>query len=111
MNVWFFSHYAEPPDGQWTATHDLAKYLVKRGHAITVFSSSVDHYTRKDTRLGRTSVSEVRYFDGVRFVLVKTLLYRRNDWRRLLNMMSYSVNSIAAGFRLKDRPDVIVGSS
>jgi glycosyltransferase involved in cell wall biosynthesis len=111
MNVWFFNQYAEPPDGQWTATHELAKHLVKRGHEVTVFASSIDHYTRTDTRLSGRRWSDVQHFDGVRFVLLKTVAYQRNDWRRFVNMTSYAVNALRVGLHLHEQPDVIVGSS
>ena len=78
---------------------------------MTIFASSLDHYTRRDLRLDRGTRREEQYFDGVRFVLLKTLGYRRNDWRRFVNMTSYAVNAFQAGIHLLEKPDVIVGSS
>jgi len=111
MNVWILHHYADPPNEQWTGTYELGRQLVKRGHDVTVFSSRFNHYTRKDI-LGSSRQSYViEYFDGVRFVFIKTRPYQRNDWRRILNMLDYSMTSIWTGLCLADKPDAIVGST
>ena len=111
MNIWFLHHYAEPPDGQWTATHELAKELVKRGHQVTVLAASFNHYTREDSRLGRGQLKAIQHFDGVRFVLLKTYPYGHNDWRRALNILSYAMMALWAGLRIRERPDVIIGAT
>ena len=111
MNIWFLHHYAEPPYGQWTATHELAKHLVKRGHQVTIIASSFNHYTLKNAsmRLGQMYATE--YYNGVQFISVKTFPYQRNNWRRLSNMISYGVMSFWVGMRLRDKPNAIIGSS
>ena len=48
--------------------------------------------------------------DGVRFVWIRTIPYVSNDYRRALNMLSYTVGVIAVQQRFP-RPDVVVGSS
>lgn len=110
MNIWFFHHYAEPADGQFTASYDLAKHLVRRGHDVTVFASCLSHHTRTNLRT-LTRWFGIEDCAGVRYVFVKTSPYHRNDWRRVRNMLEYSIRSLCVGWRLPDRPDVVVGST
>jgi glycosyltransferase involved in cell wall biosynthesis len=55
--------------------------------------------------------------NGVRFVWIKTFPYQRNNWRRVLNMVSYMLWAWWLGRRLPklspeiEKPDVIIGSS
>jgi glycosyltransferase involved in cell wall biosynthesis len=111
VNIWFLHHYAEPPDGQWTATYELAKQLVNRGHDVTVYASSFNHYTREDSRMPPGESSVIEQFDGVNFVFIKTRPYWRNDWRRAINMLSYSLRVTWFGLRTDESPDFVVGST
>lgn len=44
-NLWIVNHYAGPPRrGGGTRHHDLARQLHLRGHAVTIFASSVSHF-------------------------------------------------------------------
>ncbi len=110
-NIWVFHHYADPPDGHWTGTYDLYKFLSRRGHDVTVYSSSFSHYTRTDERLGPREKSREEIFGGVRFVFVKTPPYQKNDYQRAWNMFLFGVRAYVQGSRRKPRPDIIVGST
>lgn len=107
-NIWILHHYADPPDGHWTGTFDLYKFLAKKGHRITILSSSFSHYSREDPRLGAGEKYREQIYEGMRFVFVKTAPYTQNNWRRALNMVSYAVRSYLWGIRQKKAPDVIV---
>lgn len=107
--VWVFHHYADPPDGHWTGTYDLYKFLVKEGNRVTVFSSSFSHYTRLDERLAEKEKARTASYDGVEFVFVKATPHVKNDWRRIANMLTYAFRSHRAANRHRGRPDVVVG--
>ncbi|MBP2017889.1 glycosyltransferase involved in cell wall biosynthesis [Symbiobacterium terraclitae] len=51
--------------------------------------------------------------DGAAFVWVGSAEYRRNDWRRAWNMLSFAWNLLrtASSMRREGPPDVIIGSS
>jgi glycosyltransferase involved in cell wall biosynthesis len=110
-NIWIFHHYADPPDGHWTGTYDLYKFLVAKGHSVTVFSSSFSHYTRREERLNPAEKSKVQFFNGMRFVFVRTAPYTGNDRRRFYNMLSYAVGSLVEAIKIKEKPDVVIGST
>ena len=109
--IWVFHHYADPPDGHWTGTYDLYRHLGTRGNRVTVFSSSFSHYTRRDDRLTAKEKVSSRSYDGVDFVFVKTTPHIKNDWRRLANMLTYTLRSHRAANRHRGQPDVVVGST
>ena len=109
MNIWVFNHYADTPDRQATRTFDLCREMVRRGHDATVFASSFNHYLHREERLPGRSPWQAEDVDGVRFIWVKTPPYRRNDWRRIMNMVVFAVRAFATAARLAERPDVIIG--
>ncbi len=107
------NHYATPPDTPGSTRHfDFARELTKRGHQVTIFASSFSHRTRKEERLEGKQNYRRENINGVEFVWIRTSpYYGGNDWRRVLNMLSYSFRVIPFGLRLKEKPDVILASS
>jgi len=93
-----------------TRHYDLGRELVKRGYEVIIFASGFDHSTRKYVKVRPSEKMRVEYHRGVTFVWINTVPYTGNDWRRVLNMVSYSwrVLGCTRGF---PSPDVIVGSS
>lgn len=110
-NIWVFSHDAEPPDGNWTNPFELFKVLSTKGHRITVFCSSFSHHTRKDVRLQAGERFKEQYFNGVRFIFIKTIPYFNNGWRRYLNYLSYAIRGFWVSKNYKERPDAIIGAT
>lgn len=111
MRIWILNHYASPPDkAAGTRHYDLGRVLVEQGHEVTIFASSYNHLSRKEERLSPGERLRAEWFDGVRFVWVKTLPYDCNDYRRVANMLTYAIRTVLIQRRFP-RPDVIVGSS
>ena len=118
MNIWIFNHYAITPDMPGGTRHyDLSKELVKRGHQVGIFASAFHHNLHKEIKLLRSERWKVENIEGVKFVWIKTFPYKRNDWRRALNMVSYMLRAWWIGRRLPklspefEKPDVVIGSS
>jgi glycosyltransferase involved in cell wall biosynthesis len=109
LNIWILNHYADTPDRQATRSYDLAKQLVARGHQVTIFAAGFNHYSRKEERIRPGETYREERIDGVRFIWLKTFPYQRNDWRRVLNMMSYSWRAFRVGSRFAERPDATIG--
>ena len=109
MNIWIFNHYADPPDRQATRSYDLAKQLVVRGHRVTIFAAGFNHYSRKEERIRPGETYRDEHINGVRFIWLKTFPYKRNDWSRILNMVSYSWRAFRLGSRFADAPDATIG--
>lgn len=110
--IWFINQYAITPDLPGGTRHyDFGVELIKAGHTVRVFAADVNLALRRHVRDlgGRLWLEET--VDGVLFEWIRTITYRRNDWRRALNMFYFSWNIYNAGIRQGVRPDIIIGSS
>jgi len=108
--IWILNQYAVPPSMPGGTRHfDLAKELVRKGYEVTVFASG--NPTGKDTQLDTSEAYKEENIEGVKFIWLRTLPYRKNNWRRVLNMLSFAFRAVRTGSRLKTTPDIIVGSS
>ncbi len=111
MNIWILNHYAGAPDQQATRSYDIGKELVTRGHRVSIFASSFSEYKFVEMRLKPRERWKAEDYDGVRFIWLRTTPYKGNDWRRVINMLSYAWRAFWVGKSFKDRPDVIIGVS
>ncbi len=111
MNIWILNHYADTPDGQATRTYDLSKQLVERGHRVTILAAGFSHYKFKDEHLRAGETWREEDCNGVCFIWLKTFPYRKNDWRRVLNMTSFAWRAFWHCSRLPETPDAIIGVS
>ncbi|HEY5985856.1 MAG TPA: hypothetical protein VIV12_05640, partial [Streptosporangiaceae bacterium] len=111
MKIWVLNHYASPPDRPAGTRHyDFGRVLRRQGHEVTIFASSFSHHSLREERLEGGQWVRSEMVDGIRFVWIRTTPYHRNDHRRVLNMVSYTVGVLAAQHRFP-RPDVVVGSA
>jgi len=111
-NVWILNHAAVTPDMPGGTRHfNLGKELVRKGYTVTIFASSRRYGTRKDQKLKGEDVFRAENYDDVRFIWIRTFPYSKNDWRRVLNWLSYMVRVIRIGTKLKENPEVVIGSS
>jgi glycosyltransferase involved in cell wall biosynthesis len=109
--VWIVNHYASTPDRPAATRHfALARELVRRGHSVTIFAAGFGHQAKEEARLASRSLYRSEWFDGIRFVWLRTLPYRGNTWRRQLNMLSFLAAFVVVQTRSR-APDVIVGST
>ena len=106
-------HYANAPDTAGSTRHfDFAREIIKQGHRVSIFCSGFNHRTRKEERIKGKQIWRRENIDGVEFIWIKTSPYHKgNDWRRVVNMLSYSFCVIPVGIRLRETPDVILASS
>ncbi|HEV2035639.1 MAG TPA: glycosyltransferase family 4 protein [Candidatus Dormibacteraeota bacterium] len=110
--IWVVNHYADPPDGHATRSFDLARRWVEAGHPTTIFVSNFSYYLLRPMRripAFRLWVDED--VEGVRFVWLRSPGYRRNNWRRALNMLTFSTLALLAGAVRGPRPHVVIGVS
>ena len=112
MNIWLVNHYAGlPATVPATRPYDIGKQLVKLGHNVTIFACSFNHYTFAEEQLKPWQLFKIKDTEGVRFVWIKGLKYKTNNWRRMLNMLAFSLLSFFAGVRLSSKPDIIIGTT
>src|SRR5205809_5222134 len=104
MRLWIVNHYADPPEGMATRSHDIGHWLVSQGHEVTMFVSAFSHYTFRETRELGVLPFRIERIDGVRYVWVRTVPYSRNDFARVLNMLSFALQAVVLGGLLRPRP-------
>ena len=110
-NVWILNHYAISPDMSGGTRHyDLGRELVRRGYKVTIFASGFDHSTKKYVKVHPKERFTIGDYNGIRFIWLNTIPYYVNNWRRVLNMISYGVRVLSVSHRV-EKPDVIIGSS
>ncbi|MBM7661621.1 glycosyltransferase involved in cell wall biosynthesis [Bacillus mesophilus] len=112
MKLWIFNHYAiSPGSGGITRDFDLAKRLNEEGHEVTIFASSFDHRTRKEKHfINSKDLYKEEYYDGIRYVWVRTTPYTSNNISRVFNIFSYSIRGYFTAMKLKEKPDVVMGT-
>ncbi|MCR8850555.1 glycosyltransferase family 4 protein [Rossellomorea sp. SC111] len=112
MNIWIFNHYAVGPNSTGITRHlDLSRELVKKGHKVTIFASSFNHWKRSETVEYNTNQRyKIKEYDGVRFIWMKTPAYYKNDFKRVKNILSYSRQLSMVTSKMDDNPDIIIGS-
>ncbi|MCG8403336.1 MAG: glycosyltransferase family 4 protein [Firmicutes bacterium] len=106
-SVWIINHFATGP-----GRHEFfARELAKRGWEVKVFAASFLHnlyrdlirYPRRRNHLPEDRGAFTR-------VWVRTPSYQRNDWKRILNHLSFTWRVFSAG-RNMEPPGLIIGSS
>lgn len=112
MNIWIFNHYAVGPNSSGGTRHfDLAKQLVEKGHSVTIFASSYNHQMLKEEHLADAkSNSKEAIYDGVRFIWIKSTAYKKNNHKRVFNMLTYSKRALSIAKKNNERPDIVIGS-
>ena len=113
MNILVVNHYVgKPVDGMGNRHYMLAKELIRRGHDVTIISSSFAHGTRTEAHLSEGEKWKREVEEDVPFVWVRTPPYTGNGPDRAWNMLCFGlrINRWAERFEL-ERPDVVVGSS
>lgn len=110
MNIWLINHYAVPPKYFPLARQTyFAKYLMQRGHQVTIFAASTVHNSDKNL-----ITNGVRYrkevVDGVSYVYIKCRGYKGNGLSRVYNMMEFAwkLSGVCKKF---SKPDAIVATS
>jgi glycosyltransferase involved in cell wall biosynthesis len=111
MTIWMLNHYAGTAASPSTRHYDLGRQLVRRGHSVTIFAAGFHYQKLVEERLAPGERWKIEDHDGVRFVWIRTFPYKKNNWRRVVNMLSYAIRVISIGRKIDERPDAIVGSS
>ncbi len=110
-HVWIVNHYAGPPRrGGGTRHHDLARQLYLRGHAVTIFASSVSHFGGPAEAIPRMRLYRTEMVEDVRYVWIRGPAYGGNSGRRFLNMVSFAILALVVQARFQ-RPNAVIGST
>jgi glycosyltransferase involved in cell wall biosynthesis len=90
-----------------TRHYELSRYLVKKGHRVTIIASSVSYITGKNQL--QTGSSKTESGITILRVDVKSSLHR-SFLHRLFNFFLFMFGSFVTGMKVKD-PDLVWGTS
>jgi len=113
MNLWIINHYANGPNSVGVTRHfDLAKELVRKGHKVTIFAASYNHWTKTERfNYKKDEFFHEDWYEGVKFLWFKTTPYTANGFSRVKNMFSFYFSLRKFNFKnLNEKPDFILGS-
>jgi glycosyltransferase involved in cell wall biosynthesis len=90
-SLWIFCHYAQqPPFNTMLRYHNWGKHLKNKGYMVTIVAASTVHNTEIDV-IEKCNGSIEQNIDGVRYLYVSTPKYSGNGFKRIRNMISYSL--------------------
>lgn len=111
--VWYLLHYATTPTkGSRNRPYYLAKALQDLNCKPYVIAANSHHYLRQDIKVDDKFVLDTS--DGVNYFWLKTPPYKKNGFRRILNMFYFGFALWRNAEHIKhitDKPDAIVVSS
>ena len=114
MNIWIINNYSTPPSyGGIVRHYYFSKYLTKMGHNVRIITSSQIHNTQVNMTESNQLITEKK-MDDVNYTFVRTLSYQKNNWRRIYNMVEFSINCVRVMKKLLktgENPDIIYTSS
>jgi len=112
MNILYINHYAGAPEyGMEYRPYYVSKEWVRRGHSVIIVASSYSHLRSKNPNVDKSLVEEE--IDGIKYIWLRTVKYKGNDLKRILNMLNF----ILQLFRYLDylvkryNPNVVIASS
>lgn len=112
--IWFLNQNSYmPEDGPHIRHYALGKYLSRNGYEPHVFAANELHHVGRRIDTGGADYVE-RISKGVHFYYIRTTHYDKNDFRRVLNILSYYKNVFNICREIAERygpPDVIYASS
>lgn len=100
-----------PPEyGHLNRHYNLAKYLAKLGHKVTVIVGSKLHNTRTQIIKGKEFSSKYEHSESFDYFFVKTMDYGNSKIKRVFAMFQYIINAKKL-IKTMDKQDVYIGSS
>jgi len=110
--IFIFNQFAISPDMPGGTRHyDFGKELAKRGYEVYIFASDYSYQKLEYLKLKNNEEYVIENINGVNFVWVKTPAYKKNNYKRIINQIAFSINAIKIASNIKLKPDFIIGSS
>ncbi len=118
-SIWMINQHANTPEMPGhTRQFELAKGLVEKGWVIEIFSSDFNLSKRKFFRLKNFQISKKETIDGIIWNWLRVFPYKTNNWKRYINILSFSVHIFIklfikgfSNFKVYNHPDIIFASS
>ncbi|MDN5332054.1 MAG: hypothetical protein PWP45_1279 [Tepidanaerobacteraceae bacterium] len=110
--ILLINHYAGAPElGMEYRPYYLAKEWIRLGHKVIIVASSYSHLRIKNADMDKYVKEEE--IDGIKYVWLKTIRYKGNGLKRVLNMLNFILRLSQYNEYLvkKYHPNVVIASS
>jgi glycosyltransferase involved in cell wall biosynthesis len=113
LNIWLVNHYANSPDEPGDARHwSHARELMRRGHRVTVISSSFHHLKHEQMKSVSRHQTVYQEVGGVPFVWIPTVAYQTDSILRVAGFFEFGYKVWRRNWAARlFPPDLVVGSS
>jgi glycosyltransferase involved in cell wall biosynthesis len=110
FKIWLANHYAVPPNIAGITRHfELAREWAKQEEAeVTLFLSSFVHPRR--TFITKEEKAQIENVPGLKLAWLWSFPHKVNDFRRIINMLSFAVIFFLATI-FRKKPNVFIASS
>ncbi len=113
--IWLINQFANTPDMPGSTRHfEIASYLSRRNLAVKVFSSDFNLSKRDFLKLKGIQLFGFEKFEKLNWIWVKVFPYKKNNWKRYINLISFCINLLIVQLILiikESKPKVIIASS
>ena len=111
INIWTMSQFASTPDiPGMQRTYQFAKAFADSGYNVTFWRSSYNHWGKIET-INNGSPYVIDKDGSLKIVRIRTgFLYKKNDYRRFLNMLSFASSLLTCSKGCHPAPDVVIGA-
>ena len=115
-NICFVNQFANTPDSAGhTRQYEIANYFSKKGYNVQLYASDFNLSKRKFTKIKGLKLIKKENIDNIDWYWLKVISYKKNNYRRILNQISFCLNLIIIlGFNhilQKKRIEIIYASS
>lgn len=117
--LWIINQFANTPNMPGhTRQFEMASSLTKKGWEVNIFASDFNLNTRKFSKLKKFNFRKLENIDDIKWHWLKVIPYRKNNYMRYLNILSFCLILIIEFARYliiqrdkKNFPDIIMASS
>ena len=108
--IWIVNKHMRPPEYETHFRHiKYAQYLMELGYDVKIFCSGFLHQLEVDLIKSNNEYLEEN-FDGLNYVIVKTLSYKGNGLKRMYSLYQFTSKVIKFAKKTK-KPDIIIHTS
>ncbi len=91
--IWIVNQFANTPDlAGHTRQYEISKYLVKKNWKVELFSSDFSLSERKFKKLTKKQLINTELINGIEWNWLRVISYKKNNFKRILNMLSFCLN-------------------
>ena len=107
-NVWLINQFSNTPDlPGHTRQFEIAKFLASKDYKVELYSSNFNLNERKFRRLRKYNLILVEKVENVLINWLWVVPYKKNNWLRKINLISFCIHLFIRLF-IKSLRDIVV---